>query len=276
MKHVLVTGAAGGMGKAVVNALAAAGYFVYALDREPCAPSENVLFVPADLTDAADVERAFAQVRKKTDSLYAVLHFAGVYMLDSLAEIEAEAFERAFKINLFAAFRVNQIFLPLLKRGSRILLTSSELAPLNPLPFTGLYAITKAAVEKYAFSLRMELQLLGISVCVLRPGAVKTGMLNASVSALDRFIRKTKLYAHASRRFHGIVESVEAKNVPPERIARKTLKLLKAKRPAYLVKLNRNPLLLLFGILPDRLQTRIIGLLLKERPKSGKNLSKRY
>lgn len=62
----------------------------------------------------------------------------------------------------------------MLANGGRIVITSSELAPLDPLPFTGLYAITKSAVEKYAYSLRMELSLHGISVSVIRPGAVNT------------------------------------------------------------------------------------------------------
>ena len=64
----------------------------------------------------------------------------------------------------------------MLKNGSKILITTSELAPLDPLPFTGIYAVTKGALDKYAYSLRMELQLLGMRVSVLRAGAVDTGI----------------------------------------------------------------------------------------------------
>ena len=46
---------------------------------------------------------------------------------------------------------------------SRIIITTSELAPLDPLPFTCIYGITKAALEKYAFSLRMETNLFNQS-----------------------------------------------------------------------------------------------------------------
>ena len=49
--------------------------------------------------------------------------------------------------------------MPLLKKGSKIIITTSELAPLDPVPFTGSYAVTKGALDKYAYSLRMELQL---------------------------------------------------------------------------------------------------------------------
>ena len=72
---------------------------------------------------------------------------------------------------------------------------------LDPLPFTGIYAVTKAALDKYAYSLRMELQLLGIGVSVLRAGAVDTGMLGASTDALDRFYDSTRLYTCNAERF---------------------------------------------------------------------------
>lgn len=263
MKYVLVTGAYGGMGKSTVKALKEAGYFVFALDKRTGEGEENVLPVQADVTDEASVQNAFARVREMTGELFAIVHFAGVYTLNSLMEIKDEAFRRAFEINVFGAFRVNKTFLPLLKKGSRILITTSELAPLDPLPFTGLYAVTKSALDKYAYSLRMEVQLLGISVTLLRPGAVQTDMLGVSTAELDTFCENTKLYTCNAKRFKRIVESVEARKVSADKVAKTTLKALKAKRPRYVYKLNRNPLLLLLNALPSRMQTWIIAQVLK-------------
>ena len=92
-------------------------------------------------------------------------------MLDSLFEIETKNFERIFNINLKGVFLINKIFKPLLLSGSKIIITTSELAPLDPLPFTGIYAISKASLDKYAYSLRMEAQLLNISISVIRAGS---------------------------------------------------------------------------------------------------------
>ena len=263
MKYVLVTGAYGGMGKATVKALKEAGYFVFALDKRIGVAEENVFPVQADVTDEVSVQNAFKTVCERTDELVAVVHFAGIYHLNSLVEMDDEVFRRAFEINVGGAFRINKIFLPLLKRGSKIVVTTSELAPLDPLPFTGLYAVTKSALDKYAYSLRMELQLLGISVTVLRPGAVQTDMLGVSTSDLDKFCENTKLYSCNAKRFKRIVEGVEAKKVPAEKVAKKTLKILTAKRPRYVYTLNRNPLLLLLNLLPARMQTWIIAQVLK-------------
>ena len=263
MKHVLISGAYGGMGKATAELFAKQGYTVFALDKRIDAPTHNIIPIEADVTDSESISSAFEKVCTYTDELYAIIHFAGIYRLDSLVEISEERFLQIFNINLNGVFRINKYFLPLLKKGSRIIITSSELAPLDPLPFTGIYAITKSALEKYAYSLRMELQLLGIKVCVIRPGAVKTPLLGDSTSELDKFTENTKLYSCNANRFKRIVDSVEAKNVTPEKIAKVALKTAERKRPRQVVCINRNPLLLLLNLLPCSLQTFIIKLILK-------------
>lgn len=142
--------------------------------------------------------------------------------------------------------------------GGRIIIITSELAPLDPLPFTGIYAITKAALERYAFSLRMELNLLNISLSVIRPGAIKTGLLNDSTNALESFCNSTQIYQCNSKKFKHIVDSVESRNVAPKKVAGIVLKALESRRPKYVYNINRNILLRLLNILPDAMQVAII------------------
>ena len=265
MKNVVITGAYGGMGCAAAKALSSAGFTVYALDLQVKEPEPNIIPVKTDVTDRESVARAFEYVSSQTKELYAIVHFAGVYRLDSLVEMTEERFTQAFDVNLFGAYRINKAFLPLLKRGSRVIITTSELAPLSPLPFTGIYAVTKSALDRYAYSLRMELQLLGIDVCVIRPGAVKTGLLSVSQKELDNFCDNTKIYTYNADRFRKIVNDVEAKNVPPDAVAKKVTRALAAKKPKYVYNINRNPLLLILNALPARLQTAMIGKILKPR-----------
>ncbi len=263
MKYVVVTGANGGMGKAVVDKLASQGYFVFALDLQAGEPQANVLPIAVDVTNQDSIASAVETVKQYTQSLYAVVHFAGIYRMDSLVEMAENNFTGIFDVNVFGCYRINKAFLPLLHKGSKVVITTSELAPLDPLPFTGIYAITKATLEKYAFSLRMELQLLGVNVVVLRPGAVKTDMLGASTSQLDQFVASTQLYSCNATRFKKIVDKVETRNVSPQKVAKKTAKILSKRRPRYVYKLNRNPLLLMLNALPDRWQMAIIKGILK-------------
>ena len=263
MNTILITGAFGGMGKAAAEKFKNEGYTVFALDLHAGEAEEGVIPIEADITSEESLKNAFLQVRAHTEHLNAILHFAGVYMLDSLVEMGDDAFRRIMDINLRGAYLVNRIFLPLLSKGSRILITTSELVPLDPLPFTGIYAVSKAALDKYAYSLCMELQLLGISVSVLRAGAVETGMLGASTAALDRFCEQTKLYSCNAARFKAIVASVEARCVSPVAIAVKCAKILQKSKPKFAYCINRNPLLLLLNLLPKRLQLFAIRMILK-------------
>lgn len=268
MKYVLVTGAYGGMGKATVKNLIQKGYKVFALDVSAKEDQENVIPIKADITRSEDVLLAFETVKKHTDSIYAIMHFAGIYMLDSLVEMEENAFRRIFDINVNGAFLVNKVFMPLLQKNSRILITTSELAPLDPLPFTGIYGITKSALDKYAYSLKMELQLKDISVSVLRAGAVDTGMLGTSTAALDKFIESTCLYTCNAQRFKKIVESVEARCIPAQKLAEKAISVIEKKTPKFTYSINRNPLLLLLNFLPKRFQFFIIKKVLKQKQKT--------
>ncbi|MBO5790626.1 MAG: SDR family oxidoreductase [Clostridia bacterium] len=263
MKNVLITGACGGMGAAAVKLFSEQGFRVFALDIKECEPKENVVSIQADVTSKESIEAAFLKVREQADSLFAIIHFAGIYMLDSLVEMESEAFDRILDVNFKGVYLLNKAFLPLLEKGSRILITTSELAPLDPLPFTGIYAVTKAALDKYAYSLAMELQLLGVKVSVLRAGAVETGMLGASTAALDRFCEKTKLYSCNAARFKRIVDRVEARCIKPQKLARKCLRIVQKRKAAFTYSINRNPLLLLLNLLPKRFQLWVIKAILK-------------
>ena len=264
---VLITGAAGGMGSAAVKKFSSEGCRVFGLDISEPESTDGFDFIKTDLTDGDSLNAAAAKLKASGEKLDCIINMAGMYDLNSLVEMDETDFKRIFDVNLFSDYRVNKAFLPLLKPNGRIIIVSSELAPLDPLPFTGIYAITKTAVEQYAYSLRMELQLLGHRVILIRPGAVDTGLLDVSTKRLDDFIDNTKLYRCNAERFKSIVGRVEARKVPPEKIAALASRAARAKHPKYVYKINRNPLLLIMNALPDRLQNTIIRRILKNRGK---------
>lgn len=264
MKNILVTGATGGMGKAICESLMRKGYKVYGIDYRKSDDTDGVEFFECDVTDTESIEKVYEIIKADTDRIDGIVHTAGIYDMDSLIEMDEKRFIRIFNINVFGVFRINKIFAPMLKKGSRIIVTSSELAPLDPLPFNGIYGITKSTLEKYAFSLRMETNLLGVPVSIIRPGAVKTGLLGASTQAIERFVNNTKLYKCNASKFKKIVDSVESRNITPDKIAEKVLSALEEKNPKYVYNINRNPLLRLLDSLPDKAQVNILGLILKD------------
>ena len=265
MKNVLITGVAGGMGHAAALKFIQDGWRVFGLDIKEPEPAPGLVFIKTDLTSEESVSSTFSEIEKICPELDCIASMAGIYDMNSLVEIDEEHFKRIFDVNLFSVYRVNRVFLPLLKKGGRIIIVSSELAPLDPLPFTGLYGITKSALEKYACSLRMELQLIDRKVTVIRPGAVDTGLLDVSKERLKKFTENTDLYSYNAKRFEDIVNTVEAKKIPPEKVAKKALRAANERCARTLIKINRNPLLLLLNSLPNRFQLLIIKRILSKK-----------
>lgn len=260
--NVLITGVAGGMGRATAELFLGLGCNVIGFDVADSVDLP-ISYYKVDLTDASEIETAFFKIRGEIESIDAIIYFAGIYRMASLVEMDEESFKRIFDVNLFGIYRVNKIFLPLLKQGSKIIMTSSELAPLDPLPFTGIYAVTKSAIEKYAYSLRMELQLIGIKVALIRPGAVKTGLIDTSVRELDKLCEGTRLYSCNTKRFRRIVNSVESRQIDPARIAKVAKRIYRSADPKFVYSINRNPLLRLLNALPRRVQLFVIRKILK-------------
>lgn len=266
MKYAILTGSSGGMGLATAEQLVLNGYHVFALDiKEPSEKLENLTFIETDLRNISDIERAFNKVKEITNEVDTIISMAGIYDLNSLIEMSEEDFIKIFDINVFAVYRLNKLFVPLLKENGKVIMISSELAPLDPLPFTGIYAITKSTVEKYAYSLRMELQLLNKQVVVIRPGAVDTSMIEASTKRIENFENNTQVYKYNANRFKHITEKVENRKISAKILGILVLKILKKNKPKYVYRINRNPFLLLLNLLPKKLQNWIIKRILNSR-----------
>lgn len=265
-KAIVLTGATGGIGFEIAIKFISQGYIVFGLDiKEPAKHLDKFEFIKTDVTKERDINNAFNYIKGKTGQIEAIVNAAGIYDLNSLVEMPEQDFIRMFDINVFAMYRVNKIFLPLLKEKGKVIMISSELGPLDPLPFTGLYGITKSTVEKYAYSLRMELQLLGYQVVLIRPGAIDTGLLNVSEQKLEKFTKETKYYSYNSKKFKGVVDSVEGRKVSPKKLAELIYKVNSKAKPRYVYKINRNFGLLVLNALPQRLQNWIIKKILTSK-----------
>lgn len=259
---VLITGAAAGIGNAVAKRFLQDGHTVYALDLH--LPQVGIP-LQGDITNEETMQKLFASLSKQNVKLDAIFHFAGVHTMGSFIETEYEKIKRLNEIDYLGAVLVNRTFYPLLKEQGRIYITSSEVAPLAPLPFNGIYSVAKTAVDAYAQALRQELNLLGQKVITIRPGAVKTGLSDGSALSTKRLCEETVLYKNQSRNFSRLVAQFTGKPMPVEKFAEFVYKIALKKRPKAVYSKHRHLGLTLLGVLPIGLQCFIVKKLVNKR-----------
>lgn len=175
-KVILVTGASSGLGLATASALSAQGHTVYGTSRDLKRIS-NVSFTPLemDVTNDASVNTAVATIIKAEGRIDVVVNNAGNGIAAPLYAVQVDDAKKQFEVNFFGVVRVNSAVLPgMIERKQGLVINISSLAGLFGLPYQGLYAASKFAVEGYSQSLRMELQNTGVKVAVVNPGDFKT------------------------------------------------------------------------------------------------------
>ena len=265
---VLVTGATGGIGKCVTEYLASQGVHVYACDIvESDFAYKNVEFIKMDVQDESSIREVFELLSSKGVTLDAIVNVAGIFMIDSFIEAPSNKLKQIFDVNLLGAIQVNKILFPLLKPAGRIIITTSDVAPLDPMPFNGIYNVTKTALDAYAQALRQELNLLSYKVITIRPGAFDTPLSRASLDKTAILAENTVLYKEQSVKFYNLVKSFMGKPSNPKKLAKTYYKALTKKRPKIIYRKHPNMLLRLLNALPKKLQCAIIKTLLK--PKKG-------
>ena len=169
----LVTGATGGLGGAVVEALEQAGWATAALGSRD-----------ADLTSAQDAERAIGAI----EGLAAVVHLAGGFSSGpKVHETSPADFARMVELNLFTTFNVARAAVPvLLERGGGPFVAVSAKAAERPFPGAAAYVSAKAAVLAFVRCLAADYSGAGVRANVLLPGVIDTPANREAMPDSDR------------------------------------------------------------------------------------------
>lgn len=193
--RVLVTGAAGAIGAALVQRLVRAGTVVIATDLGDApggAPDGDRAqhWVRADLGDRAGREAVVDAVRAACDGpaqapLGGFVHVAGILDAAEWDAIEEAEVERLFAVNLQAPFFLTRALRPAFAADASVVLLGS-IAALRASPKTPFYAASKAALRNLGASLAMALQPQGVRVNVVAPGLIDTPLTDGLNERLAR------------------------------------------------------------------------------------------
>lgn len=215
-KVAVITGAASGLGLATSRALASRGARVVLIDLDAeavttAAESINgeALGLAADISDSHAIGRAVNEVVERLGGIDIVMACAGVVGTGTILHIEPSRWERTIEVNVLGTWRTVRAVLPHLvaSRGYVLIIASGFAAA--PGPDTSAYAASKAAVESFGRSLRIEVAHHGVKVGVGYYTFLDTPMVNA-IENDKAATRARQAMPAAVRKTYPLAEAAEA------------------------------------------------------------------
>jgi NADP-dependent 3-hydroxy acid dehydrogenase YdfG len=181
-KVAIVTGASKGMGRHFVGALVDARMRVACLARkspelESLAAEfgENLLILPCDIVESADVSAAVERAAAHFGRLDVLVNNAAIYHPFEFDEGSDAIIRQHIDVNVLGLAWATRAAIPHLRQTQGHIVNISSESVRTPFPMLALYAATKAAVETLSAGLREELRSDGIRISVLRSGSVSGG-----------------------------------------------------------------------------------------------------
>ena len=198
-RTALITGATQGLGLEIARAyldVGAAGVCICGRDgaalqraaeelKKAARPGQRVLAELADVSSTADVERLVRSALAALGEITILVSNAGVYgPKGTIEQTDWSEWVRAVEINLFGSVLVSRAVVPHLRqRGYGKIIQLSGGGATAPMPGLSAYAVSKAAVVRFAETLAEELREHHVDVNALAPGALNTRMLDEVISA---------------------------------------------------------------------------------------------
>lgn len=188
---VVVTGAAGGIGQALVRAFAAAGHLVIATDRAPRPPGLPCgqyleLELASTVADPCTADEVFMQVRRWAGpgGLHALVNNAALQELGGVETLTRAAWRDTLDVNLLAPFIWTQALLPQLEAAQGSVVNISSIHARQTKPGFVAYATSKAALSGMTRAMAVDLQGR-VRVNAIEPAAIATEMLKAGFAGQE-------------------------------------------------------------------------------------------
>lgn len=225
-KTAIVTGASGGIGRAVAAELVKRGCTVYDLSRSE-KPQEGVSHIACDVTDEASVRAAVDAVAAKGD-IDILVCCAGMGISGAVEFTKPEDSYRQINVNLFGTDRtVRAVLSYMRRRGRGRMVLISSVAAVTPIPFQTWYSAGKAAINSYAMALMNEVRPYGVEISVVMPGDICTGFTAARKKSAEGDAE----YGGRIERSVSRMEHDEQNGLTPEFAAKVITKAALRKRP---------------------------------------------
>src|SRR5215472_16129888 len=191
-KVAVVIGGSAGIGLGIAKRFAQEGARVFItgrrkgqLDEAVASIGGDAAAIRGDAANLADLDRIFAQIQSQAGRIDALAVSAGVYEFGTFAEITEEHFDKAFNTNVRGLLFTVQKALPLLTRGSSVILIGTMVS-IKGFAACSVYNASKAAVRSFARTWIVDLKGRDIRVNVLSPGYTATPSMSDFMTAEEQ------------------------------------------------------------------------------------------
>ncbi|WP_181407550.1 SDR family NAD(P)-dependent oxidoreductase [Nocardioides sambongensis] len=206
----VVTGAAGNIGRRLLDRLATAGYRVVGLDLPGALPAGDARFRGCDITDDAEVRTVLAAVVADLGRIDVLVNNAGISAIGRFEDHDVAVHRRVVEVNHLGAIACTQAALPALRRSGGRVVVIGSVTGFAPVLGRPAYVGAKHAVTGLFEALRIELAPDGVGVTLVHPTFVTGGMGEAGPRASGRVRATTGAEVTADDVARAVVEAVRS------------------------------------------------------------------
>ena len=201
---VVISGASSGIGFAATKQLSSMGNVVFAGARgdddiAKLSSMDSVHGVRLDITHPEEIFALAEKIKSSTGYIDVLINNAGIPGWGAIMDREIEYFKEVMEVNLFGHVQMVKTLYPLIRRspGSPVIINISSQAGNYAFPFWAPYHMSKCALEAFSDCLRRELQVLGIRVVVIQPGAIRSAAFEGQRDAFAAYKSKPNSEFHS-------------------------------------------------------------------------------
>jgi len=224
-RTIVITGASSGLGLGLKEKFEKKGDVVIDI-------SLNGKDYQCDVADHKKLKAVFDDIQLNHGGIDMLITCAGYGVSGAIELLKEESTKKQFDVNFFGTTNACKYAIPMMKKNGKIVIIASATA-LFPLPFKAYYCASKAAVDSFAQSLRMELSKTDIQVTSICPGDVKT---NFSQNR-EKDYETNERYGNSVESSTKPTEKTEKRRMSPEYAVKKMLYICEKKsfKPRYII-----------------------------------------